>query len=130
MRTHLTQPPHSVLLDSRAHIHKWESGGIALFSQATSYGINPANGRYLTLEDDILPNLELGEDNHRAPTRLIALENTLSGVVFPQEEIEKIAAVAKEYDILMHLDGARIWEVAAKACEQEEKGGEEGLREV
>lgn len=95
-----------------------------------SYGITPANGKYLTLKDDIPPNLELGEDIHRAPTRLISLENTLSGMVFPQEEIEKIAAVAKEHDLLMHLDGARIWEAAAKKCEEEGKRGEEGLREV
>lgn len=130
IRTNLTQPPHSVLLDIRAHVHKWEAGGMAVFSQATPHGIAPANGKHLTLEDDILPNLELGEDVHIAPTRLISLENTLSGMVFPQQEIEKIAAVAAEHDIIMHLDGARIWEAAAKACEKEGKQGEEGLREV
>ncbi|KAJ9114948.1 hypothetical protein QFC20_001323 [Naganishia adeliensis] len=130
IRTNLTQPPHSVLLDIRAHVHKWEAGGMAVFSQATPHGIAPANGKHLTLEDDIMPNLELGEDVHIAPTRLISLENTLSGMVFPQQEIEKIAAVAAEHDIIMHLDGARVWETAAKACEHEGKQGEEGLREV
>ncbi|GHJ84499.1 hypothetical protein NliqN6_0901 [Naganishia liquefaciens] len=130
IRTNLTQPPHSVLLDIRAHVHKWEAGGMAVFSQATAHAIAPANGKHLTLEDDVLPNLELGEDVHTAPTRLISLENTLSGMVFPQREIEKIARVAEEHDIIMHLDGARIWETAAKACEEEGKYGEEGLREV
>ncbi|KAJ9105513.1 hypothetical protein QFC21_001884 [Naganishia friedmannii] len=130
IRTNLTQPPHSVLLDIRSHVHKWEAGGMAVFSQATAHAIAPANGKHLTLEHDVLPNLELGEDVHIAPTRLISLENTLSGMVFPQHEIEKIAAVAKEHDIIMHLDGARIWETAAKACAQDGKKGEEGLQEV
>jgi threonine aldolase len=130
IRTNLTQPPHSVLLDIRSHVHKWEAGGMAVFSQATAHAIAPANGKHLTLEHDVLPNLELGEDVHIAPTRLISLENTLSGMVFPQHEIEKIAAVAKEHDIIMHLDGARIWETAAKVCAQEGKKGEEGLQEV
>jgi threonine aldolase len=103
---------------------------MAVFSQATAHAIAPANGKHLTLEDDVLPNLELGEDIHIAPTRLISLENTLSGMVFPQHEVEKIARVAEEHGIIMHLDGARIWEAAAKACEQEGKYGEDGLREV
>jgi threonine aldolase len=85
---------------------------------------HPANGRYLTLEDDILLNLELGDDWDIAPTRLIVLENTLSnGLVFPQHEIEKIAVVAKEHGITMHLDGARLWETAAKVCESHGKKG-------
>lgn len=72
----------------------------------------------MTLEDDILPNLQLGDDIHTAPTRLICIENTLAGTVFPQDEIVKIANEAKKHDIIMHLDGARIWEVAAQMCDQ------------
>jgi threonine aldolase len=112
IRTHLKQPPHSVITDHRAHVHKMEAGGIALFSQATTHGLVPANGVHLTLED-IEPALQLGEDIHIAPTKLICLENTLSGMIFPQDEIARIADVAKRNDIAMHLDGARAWQVAA-----------------
>lgn len=48
--------------------------------------ILPTNGHHLTLEDDIEPNL-LGEDIHVAPTRIVSLENSLNGTVFPQDEI-------------------------------------------
>jgi len=131
IRSHLTQPPHSVLLDYRSHVHKMEAGGIAVFSQATTHSIVPANGHNLTLEDDVLPNLELGDDIHTAPTRLISLENTLSGMVFPQEEIVKISEEAKKHDIAMHLDGARIWEVAAKMVGTEAiRGGDEVLQKA
>lgn len=34
--THLTQPPHTVLLDHRAHVQCWESGALPVFSQAAA----------------------------------------------------------------------------------------------
>lgn len=92
------------------------AGGIAMFSQATTDQIMPSNGHHLTLED-ILPHLQLGENIHYRPTKLICLENTLSGTVFPQEEIKRISDHARKEGIAMHLDGARIWEVAAKVIE-------------
>jgi threonine aldolase len=49
-----------------------------------------------------------------APTAVIALENTLNGTIFPQDEILKISEFAHSHDIKLHLDGARIWHVAAE----------------
>jgi threonine aldolase len=72
-----------------------------------------SNGRHITLED-ILPSLILEPDIHFCPTRLICLENTLQGMVFPQEEIVRISDFAREKGIAMHCDGARMWEVQAK----------------
>ncbi|CAO1636372.1 unnamed protein product [Parajaminaea phylloscopi] len=115
LRTHLTAPPYSVLLDHRAHIHTNEAGGLALLSGATSLAIPPKNGRHLTWDDDVAPNLITDTDNvHYCPTRVICLENTLWGSVFPQEEILKISSEARKRGIIMHLDGARLWNVAAK----------------
>lgn len=34
LRTHLTQPPHSVLCDYRGHVYVHEAGGLATLSQA------------------------------------------------------------------------------------------------
>lgn len=51
LRTHLTQPPHTVLLDYRAHVQCWESGALPVFSQAAVTQVHPQNGVYLTLED-------------------------------------------------------------------------------
>ncbi|KAK4055903.1 OPT super [Microbotryomycetes sp. JL221] len=113
IRTHLKQPPHSIILDSRSHVLLYEQSGVAFFSQANTFGIPPANGHHLTLEE-VVNNAILGEDIHSAPTKVICLENTLSGMVFPQEEIIRISNWAREHDIIMHCDGARIWEAAAK----------------
>lgn len=117
IRTHMKQPPHSVITDYRAHVHKMEAGGIAMFSQATTHQIVPANHVHLTVSD-IEPALQLGENIHIAPTKLICLENTLSGMIFPQDEVVRIGELARKHGIGMHLDGARIWNVAAAEVER------------
>nr|XP_031861296.1 uncharacterized protein CI109_003268 [Kwoniella shandongensis]KAA5528368.1 hypothetical protein CI109_003268 [Kwoniella shandongensis] len=117
IRTHMKQPPHSVITDWRAHVHKMEAGGIAMFSQATTHQLVPSNGIHLTVED-IEPALQLGDNIHIAPTKLICLENTLSGIVFPQDEAVRIGELARKHDIGMHLDGARIWNAAAAEIEK------------
>ncbi|KAK6958131.1 hypothetical protein Daesc_000925 [Daldinia eschscholtzii] len=86
LRTLLTQPPHV-----------------------------PSNGVYLTLED-IKSKVVLGDDVHSCPTRVISLENTLDGLITPLDEIRKISGFARENDIRMHCDGARLWEVVASGA--------------
>ncbi|KAI9701895.1 MAG: hypothetical protein M1836_001239 [Candelina mexicana] len=109
LRAHLTQPPHGVLCDHRAHILEWEAGGVASLSGALVKGVVPKNGKYLTL-DDVQRNVVLSEDVHACPTRLISLENTLVGTIMPLSETQKIATFARENGIRLHLDGARLWE--------------------
>ncbi|KAK0122253.1 hypothetical protein ONS95_010504 [Cadophora gregata] len=109
LRTHLTQPPHSVLCDHRAHIIEWEAGGVASLCGALVKGVVPKNGVYLTLED-VKKNVVLGDEIHSCPTKIISLENTLGGTIMPLEEVKRISAFAREHGIKMHLDGARIWE--------------------
>ena len=73
----------------------------------------PRNGVYLTLED-VKANVVFEDgDLHSCPTRVISLENTLNGMVMPFEEAERISKFAREHGIIMHLDGARLWEAVA-----------------
>jgi len=109
MRTHLGGPPHSILCDHRAHVSLWEAGGAASLSNAYIKTVVPANGHHLSLED-VKKHAMLWDDVHVCPTKVISLENTCNGVITPLEECQKISAWAKEHDILMHLDGARLWE--------------------
>jgi threonine aldolase len=72
IRAHLTQPPHSVLCDARSHVHRFEAGGIAYHSQATTLSVTASNGHHMTLED-VLSSVILGDDIHMAPTKVAAL---------------------------------------------------------
>lgn len=112
LRTQLLAPPHAVLCDHRAHILEWEAGGVASLTGALVKGVVPANGNYLTL-DDVKRTAVVSDDIHACPTKVISLENTLAGIITPLEECQRISAWAKEHGILMHLDGARLWEAVA-----------------
>ncbi|KAG6885933.1 hypothetical protein C0993_007435 [Termitomyces sp. T159_Od127] len=94
LRTHLKQPPYSVLCDHRAHIHKYEAGGSAFHSGAAVLPIIPSNGHHLTLAD-VEANAVLGSDVHLQVDDIIAISDW-----------------AHSNGIKMHLDGARIWHVA------------------
>lgn len=111
LRTHLQQPPYSVLCDARAHVYRMEGGGIAFHSGANVIPVFPENGHHLTWED-IEPRIVSGADVHIAPTRIVSLESTLNGTVIPQEDVIAISRHAREKGIIMHLDGARLWHVA------------------
>src|SRR5437764_4502707 len=59
------------------------------------------------LEDKIRPDNE-----HLVRTRLVCLENTHNrggGRVYPLEKIRAISSWAHRNGLLMHLDGARLW---------------------
>ncbi|KAI5212527.1 hypothetical protein AUEXF2481DRAFT_40513 [Aureobasidium subglaciale EXF-2481] len=115
LRTHLLAPPHAVLTDHRSHIVQWEAGGVASMCGAMIQAVVPANNKYLTLED-IKKYAVISNDIHACPTKLLSLENTLNGIVTPLEDFQRISAWAKENNILMHLDGARLWEAVASGA--------------
>ncbi len=112
LRSHLKQPPHSILCDHRSHVYCDEAGGLATLSQAMVVTVIPSNDVYITLED-IKKKIRLGDNIHSAPTRVISLENTLYGTIMPLEEIARISTFAHSHDIKMHLDGARLWNASA-----------------
>ncbi|KAI8586107.1 pyridoxal phosphate-dependent transferase [Geranomyces variabilis] len=113
-RTHLTQPPHSVICDHRAHMHTYEAGGVSFFTGASIIPVDPERygARHLTAES-VRPNLCLDDDVHHAPTRLVCMENTMNGEVVPIENIRQVTRLAREHGIATHLDGARLWNASA-----------------
>jgi len=112
IRTHLLAPPHSVVTDTRSHIIQYEAGGVASLCGAMLLTVDAANGRHITLEE-IKKKAVISDNVHSCPTKLISLENTLNGIIMPLSECQRISAWARENDIIMHLDGARIWEAVA-----------------
>lgn len=108
VRTHLNNPPFSVLCDYRSHIYVHEAAGLAMLSNALVIPVKPSNGDYLTLDDIIDHIIPDDGDIHAAPTKLISLENTLHGIIYPWDELVKISEFAREHNIRIHCDGARL----------------------
>ena len=118
-----TQPGDEVICDVTAHIYQYEGGGISFNSGASVKLINGETGR-ITAEQ-----VELGinfDDVHKANTSLVCLENTSNrggGSCYELEEIEKIRRVCDENGLILHLDGARLFNaLVAKKQDAKEYG--------
>lgn len=107
IRLHL-EALDEVICDADSHIINFECGGIHYHSRAAVNAV-VRKGDYITAEE-IEAKIRLDHHSfHQPTTKLIALENTLGGIVLPLEEIAKIHSLAKKHNIRMHLDGARLW---------------------
>jgi threonine aldolase len=106
----LVKPGEELLVETRSHIVRAELGAAATFSGITTRTW-PSQDGLLKAEDPLAIAHE-----HAGPylvsTKAIAVENTHNfggGTVQPIEEIAKLSIAAHARGILMHLDGARIW---------------------
>ena len=101
-----------VILEIDSHIYYYEVGGMSALA-----GVIPR----LIVGDKGIPNPQdikkaLRDENlHYPNTTLICLENThnrAGGTIAPPEVIEEICQLAHQRKILVHLDGARIFNAA------------------
>ena len=119
-----TQPGDEVICDESAHVYQYEGGGIAFNSSASVKLLTGDRGR-ITAEQvkaSINP-----DDNHKARTSLVCLENTSNrggGSCYNFEDIKKIKTVCTENNLAFHLDGARIWNAMVAKDENPKQYGE------
>ncbi len=107
-----TNPGNEVICDYNSHIFNYESGAAGMLSGVQLHPIIGKKG-HPTAEQ--IRSVIRPKDDHFPQTKLICLENThnrAGGTIFPLEEIEKIHVLAKENDLKLHLDGARLWNAA------------------
>lgn len=102
-----------IVLGDEAHILHYESAAPAALG-----GISPRtihNAPDGTFDLDELRSVIRQPGQGLPPTTLICVENTLnrcSGAVLPIEHLQQIHAIAKEHDLPLHMDGARIFNAA------------------
>ena len=108
----LTRPGDDVIVSRESHTGWHEAGGPAANSgvQLTEIGA----GGVFTREEFLAARRPMGHPMH-PPTTLVEIENThnrAGGIVFPQAEVERICAAAREHGVATYLDGARLWNAA------------------
>lgn len=104
------------IVGNRAHIFLFEAGGASALGGLHSRQLNNQPDGSLDL-DEIRRSIR-SNDAHEPRTRLIALENThnrCGGTYQTPDYIKKISEFAHQRGLLLHLDGARIFN-AAVAC--------------
>ncbi len=105
-----TQPGDELLCDLNCHIYNYEAGGPAILSGVTCRTLDGDCG-ILDLSD-LEDQIRNPDDPHLVKTRMVALENTHNrggGRIYPIEKIEAISQWARKHGLVMHLDGARLW---------------------
>jgi threonine aldolase len=103
-----------VILGDKAHTFLFEVGGIAALGGIQTHTIPNQKDGTLDLED-ILNAIRM-DDIHDPPTRLITIENThnrCGGVALSEEYTRKVGKIARDHQLKLHLDGARIFNAAA-----------------
>src|SRR5947209_3024295 len=104
-----TQPGDELLCEATCHVYNYEAGGPAVLSGVTCRTIEGDYGvlDITQLEDKVRP-----VNDHLVRTRVVCLENTHNrggGRVYPLEKVQAISAWAHRHGLIMHLDGARLW---------------------
>jgi threonine aldolase len=103
-----------IILGNKAHIFLNEAGGAAALGGIHSHTIANQKDGTLTLED--IKHAIRWDDIHHPQTRLICLENThnmCGGVALTAEYTQAVGKIAREHQLKLHLDGARIFNAAA-----------------
>lgn len=108
----LTRPGDDVIVSEGSHAVWHETGASAANSgvQFTAVG-----SRGVFSADEFLAAVKPRGHVIYPPTTLVEVENThnrAGGIVFPQDEAERICAAAAERGIAAYLDGARLWNAA------------------
>jgi threonine aldolase len=101
-----------VILGMEAHSYRYEAGGVSVLASIQPQAIPNRTDGSLDLaevEAAIKP-----DDPHFARTRLLALENTITGRVLTRKYFEEAIALARRRQLSIHLDGARIFNAATQ----------------
>ena len=106
------QKGDEVLLESESHTFLNEAGGISAVAGVFPRTIAGTLG-YIASEQ--LRTTIRSSNVHYPPSRLLCLENThnrAGGIPFGPDEMGAIAAAAHKLGLIVHLDGARIFNAA------------------
>jgi threonine aldolase len=101
-----------VILGMEAHSYRYEAGGLSVLGSIQPQAIpNRPDGTLdlAEVEAAIKP-----DDPHFARTRLLALENTITGRVLPRKYLQDAIELAKRKNLSVHLDGARVFNAATQ----------------
>ena len=96
-----------VLIGRDYHTNLYEARGASVLGGVGICPIDMSESGSMNL-NDMLSQIK-DDDPHYAVTKLLCLENTFSGKVQPQDELEALVFEAHRRGLKVHLDGARLF---------------------
>lgn len=103
-----------VIVGNQSHIYLNEAGGMAALGGIQACPVQNQPDGTLALKD-ILASIRT-EDVHHPITRLVCLENTQNicgGVPLTSEYTRQVGELARQNNLSLHIDGARIFNASA-----------------
>ena len=103
------EPGDEIILDKTSHTLHYEVGAPSALAGAMTACVEGQNGIFTAeqVRAAIRPI-----SRHMPRSRLLSVENTANlggGTIWPIEQINAVAAVAREHGLSTHLDGARLF---------------------
>jgi len=105
-----TQPGDEIICEKLSHIYQYEGGGIGFNSGCSVKLIDGNYGRITASQ--VESSINNRSDAHKAYSKLVSLENTANrggGACYDYDEIVAIRKACDENDLVLHLDGARLF---------------------
>lgn len=113
--THCTGRTDEIIVGNKSHIFRYETGSASVVGGVNLHTLPNQPDGTLHLEDIRAAIRE--DDPHFPRTKLICLENTqgtIGGVAIPKSYIDAVGALAREHNLKLHIDGARIFNAATE----------------
>ena len=109
----LTEPGDVVIAEEHSHVILYEQGGPAAHSGLVTRALPGFAGKLTPAQ--IRAVMTDPTSGHEPRTRLVSLENTHNssgGRVWPLDDLRAVVETARELDLRVHLDGARVMNAA------------------
>ena len=104
-------PASSVICSDTAHLFFDEAGSPEALAGAKLLPAKSIDGKIQL--DSVRDYLSRQRDQHFSPVRMISItQPTELGTVYTLQELDEISALCKEYDLKLHMDGARLPQAA------------------
>ena len=102
----------AVICSSLAHIHTDEGGAPERVSGLKLYPVSHHQGK-ITPEDIATEAFGFGDEHRAQPAVVSITQSTELGTVYTPSEVKNIADFTHDHGMLLHMDGARLWNAAA-----------------
>ena len=102
----------AVICSSLAHIHTDEGGAPERVSGLKLYPVSHHQGK-ITPEDIATEAFGFGDEHRAQPAVVSITQSTELGTVYMPSEVKDIADFTHDHGMLLHMDGARLWNAAA-----------------
>lgn len=105
--TSMTNSFNSIICSNVSHINVDECGAPEKFSGCKLLPLKSVNGK-LTIDEIEKTIHVLGVEHHSQPKVISLTQSTEYGTLYSIEELKRISLFAKQYNMYIHMDGARI----------------------